>query len=66
MYSGQNDDAICVYLKFYILASIDGSPGIRGQKWRQNQNSLIKQAQKVKFGNNLWILVRMMIQYVFT
>ena len=29
---GQNDGAICVNPKFYILVSIDGSPGILGVK----------------------------------
>ena len=39
MYLGQNNSAICVYLKIYILASIGGFPEeLRGQKGHQNQN----------------------------
>ena len=32
----QNIGLIHIYLKFYILDTIDTPEGFRGQKWRQN------------------------------
>ena len=32
----QNIGSIHIYLKFYILDTIDTPEGFRGQKWRQN------------------------------
>ena len=45
--------------------TIDGSPGIQGSTWCQNQKLSRKQVQKVKLGNTLKILIRIIVKYMF-
>ena len=47
----QNNGSIHIYLKFYILGTIETPGGFRGRKWRRNHNAAMKHAQNVKLDN---------------